>query len=271
MDPLVTLLALLIAWIMLHRILSRPGKYHLQPIGKYYRLGDAFKKRSYLGNWKRHVGHQKKDSLAYQYMRATPKDHQWPVMEKLVTERMRKKDLRGFVDRLVVHLRLGDCIWKIGKQGGTPRRCAEGTTRAQYHGLTMPNAPEIISVVKENKLKGVVLIGGTHTYKSIRESVEYVKNLEQLLADAEIKVTIRLNGDPDDDFCLMAASSHFMQSPGGYSRLIAQLVRRQGHKAFDRLCAWTPKHFKEYPVVQRHEQHTEAMPTRDIQRLFPRN
>ena len=196
---------------------------------KDYRLGDAVKNRALIAGTTAVMINTDCNSLAGQYLNSTPFNGDLPVLEKLVHERMAKRGLTGYGDKLVVHLRLGDLVDKLCASG---KQCAEGRSSKRYWGRSIVGTPEIVKVLQRTGLKEVVLIGGAHRSKGLRKSDEYVKTLKDELLRQGFNVEVRINGDPDDDFCIMSSSKYFMRNVGGFSTLISDMVRRQNNVVF---------------------------------------
>ena len=65
-------------------------------------------------------------------------------------------------------------------------------------------------------------------FRSIAYINEVIKYLEQMVD----RVDIRVNENPDEDFLIMSSSKCFVKSGGGFSRMIGNIVERQGGRVF---------------------------------------
>ena len=81
---------------------------------------------------------------------------------------------------------------------------------------------------------GIVIVAGSHCgarCSSHRKSCAFVNavahHIRTRVAPGS-SVSLRLGGDPDEDFAFMARSRRFLPAYGGYSTLIARLVERFG-------------------------------------------
>ena len=135
---------------------------------------------------------------------------------------------RAEPDDLIVHLRLGDLVKSLGREGGG---CAFHRSAA-YWGRTLPTAFRIVSLALETGSKSVTLVGGCHVDKGATASVEYVSSLWSYIQERGVSVKLKLGGDPDEAFVFMASCKRFLCSPGGFSSLVAGLVKKQGGKVW---------------------------------------
>ena len=61
----------------------------------------------------------------------------------------------------------------------------------------------------------------------------YVNSIETLFKNNNYKVKKRIDNNPDDDFIIMSISKYFVQSCGGFSKLIGQNVTKRGNHVYN--------------------------------------
>ena len=86
--------------------------------------------------------------------------------------------------------------------------------------------------------KNVVLMGGFHHITNGIEEIkscQYVAILKRFFEARGSTVYLRLGKNPDKDIVYATRSRVFVQSGGGFSRTISQLVKRSGGKVIDRI------------------------------------
>lgn len=130
----------------------------------------------------------------------------------------------------VIHLRLGDVIEKTIYS--VEDMLIKGTVaaHAQQNFITIRSVYEYLDLLG-NDTK-VVIRGGSHFPGCYRASRVYANCLQRALAKAGKDVEMYLEeSDGDKDFYFMANAKKFISSTGGFSNLIAQMVRRLGGEA----------------------------------------
>jgi hypothetical protein len=106
-----------------------------------------------------------------------------------------------------------------------------------YH-KGIKSVEEYLSTIRESGLKKVVLRGGSHFPKVYPKSRIYTKCLTEAIQQAGYAITsVQFDGEdnPDQDFFYMSHARHFVQATGGYSRLIAHMVKHYGGTILGRL------------------------------------
>ena len=63
-------------------------------------------------------------------------------------------------------------------------------------------------------------------------SVQYFVQLGRALSAAGLRVDAKVGGSPDDAFAYMASAANFLPGPGGFSRVVARLVKRRCGRVF---------------------------------------
>ena len=95
---------------------------------------------------------------------------------------------------------------------------------------------ESISAADLARAEEITLVGGLHMPQEVRHmanqtrSCIYLQAIRLFFEGKGCEVHLRLNHPPDDDFVYMSNAPQFLQSGGGFSALIAQIVRaNHGH------------------------------------------
>mmetsp|Transcript_12778 Transcript_12778/g.14666 ORF Transcript_12778/g.14666 Transcript_12778/m.14666 type:complete len:428 (+) Transcript_12778:322-1605(+) len=139
----------------------------------------------------------------------------------------------------VIHLRLGDVM-------GRPNQTVLDLLHHQqyfYGGKKFDVYVKPLSLYSSMRKKnGVVLMGGLHQLTDAKDRVfdddlkscQYVMIVKRYLEARGCQVELRLGRHPDDDIVYASQSKTYVKGGGGYSRLIAQLVKRSGGKVMER-------------------------------------
>jgi hypothetical protein len=158
---------------------------------------------------------------------------------------------RPATDELVIHLRIGDVIDESRYSGNTTvfQMLREGAdTRHGKHSFYqkgIKSVKEYISTIRESGLQKVVLRGGSHFPKKYPKSRIYTKCLSEAIEKAGFTITsVQVDGEdnPDQDFFYMSHAKHFVQATGGYSRLIASMVKHNGGRILGRVPVQDKNH-----------------------------
>ena len=80
------------------------------------------------------------------------------------------------------------------------------------------------------KIKDVLITTVTYHGRTIDRSNDiYLSNIKNFLKEHGFRVYLRIDcGIPDKDFIFMSNADVFIQSGGGYSRLVAKMVKMNG-------------------------------------------
>lgn len=200
-----------------------------------YRLGDSLN-----GNCPRTISkgkeckyptgyhlHKYKYSISADYMRKTDKDRQYNIVNNIVKKRSRIRH-KLYDNYINIHLRTGD-VFSSEKNRKT------FTKNISYY-------EKVIKYLKKNNInnKKVLIITGWHIirpkewdkhkkYNWKDLSLKHIEDVKKLFEKNGYHVTTRLNEDSDEDFIIMSNSKYFVQSGGGYSRLIGKMVDLNGN------------------------------------------
>ena len=209
-----------------------------------YRLGDMFKSHTERGKkdgWRLH-SRKYPDSIAVEYMmkiedRFHGSDSDYSTMMQIVDDRIANRtELQSLMpdnNTLVIHLRTGDVIeddtlpireFLSFDNASAPKRRGRWMTRG------LPFYADIWDHIQRDgaPIDYILVCTGWHYkiahYRSIAYINEVIKYLEQMV-DA---VEIRINENPDEDFMIMSQSRYFVESGGGYSRMMGGMVKLNG-------------------------------------------
>ena len=197
--------------------------------GKTYRLGDSVLfniNGRYSGKYPTgyHL-HKHKYSIASNYMRKTDKGKQYDILNNIVKKRTKIRH-KLYDNYIIIHLRTGDVMKKNVNDFNKE-------TNNRYV-KSLPYYNKVIKYLKKNNIisKNVLIITGWYNGLSDdtkNNSLKYIDEIKNFFKKNGYNVTTRLNEDPDEDFIIMSDSKYFVQSGGGYSRLIGKMVDLNGN------------------------------------------
>lgn len=201
------------------------------------------------------------DSISTAYMNRTHSEHQYITLCDIVRERgIAHEELLPPPHEVVVHLRLGDIVnhpdqvghsgffkgefgavttvkelWEHGDGEAGWRHYIKGRP---YYERAIGNLPRYV--------RNVTIVGYAHHASDAvqaedqasrgngtkpQRSEEYRDLVVEFFESKGFRVTRRWEHLPDDDFVYMSHAPYFIEGGGGYSRLVAQCVKRLGGKA----------------------------------------
>lgn len=196
---------------------------------KDYRLGDIFKYWIFIDQNK--VLKDYPNSIGALYLKRNPeKKKNYKLLFKIIDEKSKNMELPKEND-LVLHLRIGDAI----------KDFVNGKFVYNYDWFNISYATKI-EVLEQNidKIKGknVVIFYGNHMpsnrpkiNKNINEL--YLQHIRDLFKKNNISFIEKNSGNPDKDFIYMCNSKTFVQSGGGYSKLIGKYVSHKGNRVIE--------------------------------------
>jgi len=187
------------------------------------------------------------DSIVCAYRRRTNASNSVPDLLKVLEARNQSEVPEDHV--VVLHARIGDglCVQK-------DRRCPNATGRSDcwnnandcyvspltpfnYYALPKEYYNEVIEELSSTTTaKKVVVMGNSLHFQALHlirwrnTSADeiYISHLTTFLKSKGFEVQLRLNGDPDTDFAYACAARTFVRGGGGFSRLIAEVVKARG-------------------------------------------
>lgn len=86
----------------------------------------------------------------------------------------------------------------------------------------------VIPQLRKNNIRQIVIITGSHQSdpKCLEKSLQYIIQVIHLFLLYDFNVQeIKMGNPPDNDFVFMSTSRYFIQSGGGFSSLIAMMVK----------------------------------------------
>jgi len=179
-------------------------------------------------------------SLACRYLQATSDESNFHVLAWLVG--MTSPGLAPVADSAVVHLRVGDVFSENYArlrdmsteqilQG--PLICVPGVFSDAQHGGALRHCYVMNLAYYEEQVRRlpahvrvIYLVGGSHYREGFWESSQYIRAVRAFFVSRGFWVQLRLGGNPDEDIVFMSRASYFIQGGGGYSLLLAGLVRQ---------------------------------------------
>lgn len=164
-------------------------------------------------------------SVAARYMSKTNKKYDYDALYEVVKECTKPKDIPP-EDTLIVHLRVGDVIEV--EHEGTVDELLEGKVPILYTKSYKYFEDNLKKIENENIHKAI-LVGYSHRTTKMSKTNEYIEKVKNKLEQLGYDVELRINKySPDEDFLFMSNSNYFLKGGGGYSRIIAQMVKRNG-------------------------------------------
>lgn len=230
------------------------GNYLADPRNKLYRLGDMI--RGYFDNHPEILDYYKinyQNSIATIYkirLDAENKDIRFSsnlnlnypnlsyhiLIDILESKIKNSSAIDSYIiptpDSLVIHLRTGDIIdntsydindilsGKINKHPNTnnyyDNNCKNYVKSLNYY--------RSLSKYYHNFNK-VVIVSGFNSNSNHNKSINYINKIKQYFESLNKNVILRLNHEADEDFIFMCYSKFFISSGGGFSSIIADIVK----------------------------------------------
>ena len=189
-----------------------------------YRLGDAVLHKPFKDSEKCHLKHYP-NSIVSEYLRNKkfPEDYQtlFDVVKKKSTSYTLPES-----DELIIHLRIGDVFYNSEY---TVDEFLEKTRLYKVNSVNyvkpLSYYQNILDNIKNINIKKIYLVGGYHKELKQTKSEEYVAKIKLFFEKHNYEVITRINEDPDEDFIFMSHASYFVQSGGGFSKLISEMVK----------------------------------------------
>ena len=168
----------------------------------------------------------------------TTGDSDYFTMINIVDERIRRnttlQSLLPDNQTLVVHLRTGDVI----DNNDIPVR-EYLSWNVKYHDRNysrgLPFYAEIWDRIQSEHLAvdGILVVTGWHVQRPHFRSIAYINEVIKYFEQMVDRVDLRVNENPDEDFVIMSRSTLFVKSGGGFSKMISEMVQRNGGRVFE--------------------------------------
>jgi len=185
-----------------------------------YRLGDIIKgycfnnkEYKYLDN----IEKKNPNSIGGLYIKETKKlknieerKNNFKILNKIIEKKCKNMILPN-KDDIVIHLRIGDII---------------SSEKLKYSYIL--HFSELKKLLTNNDSK-VILVYGSHIKNiDMNKNNEYLENVRKILKQKNINFEENNSDNPDNDFIFMSKSKKFIKSGGGFSKLIANIVKQGG-------------------------------------------
>ena len=208
-----------------------------------YNLGDTVKFRednSKPSNRRARERNVKKTphSIAADYIRRTNKSFNYDALMDILNERMQNNEPFQIPNdnELVVHLRTGDVI--DHSNNSVTEMLSKYTKYVNGKSYVKPMSyyKQVMRFAARKNLTRVTLVTGFHQTEkvqtSVQKSLNYLNRVRGAFEGNDFQTYIRLNGNPDEDFIFMCNSRYFVQSGGGFSKIIAELIKMKNGTVF---------------------------------------
>jgi hypothetical protein len=166
-----------------------------------------------------------------------------------------------------MHLRVGDVVDgshdSVESMLATPNHFlsfAHAKTTQNRYVSTLSDAWDIL---QQDNGKNVTLVAGEHCPEehecSLVKSCQYTWALAFFLQKRGYTVDVRVGHDPDSDFLFLASSAWFVPTGGGFSNLIANMVRRNDGQVYQSQTFYHWFRWLEAQGLSREEKHLFAL------------
>jgi len=196
-----------------------------------YRLGDIIKgyfintnNNKYLNNIVKTIP----NSIGGKYITLTKnlakkdKINNYTILKNIIKEKTIEFPNHN---EIVFHIRLGDII--SGFKNG------DIVINKKNWGINLKQINNIFKSIKDKKKK-IILIYGSHKKNiNIKNNNLFLSKVYKILKENGFKFENKNSGNPDKDFVYMCNSKIFIKSGGGFSRIIADIVKMNGGKVID--------------------------------------
>ena len=149
------------------------------------------------------------NSIGHKYLkRNNTRKTNYKLLFRIVNEEIKNQQIPK--NNISLHLRLGDVINKDYSHGYVTK------------------FEKLENILKKFKNKEINVFYGAHykqKEKCMDNNLKYLEKIKDILKKYNIKYIMRNSGNPDLDFLNMCHSDIFIQSGGGFSKLIASYVK----------------------------------------------
>jgi hypothetical protein len=171
------------------------------------------------------------NSIAVEYMDTTEKRNDLDILSKIISRRNPQQ--LPTEQTLMMHIRTGDVIDSEPYSVDEFLKSAQQNINGGWYVKPVAYYKSILEQIAQVKeIEKIVIISGFHTSGDHSKSLEYIKRIEHLFIAHGYVVETRINKKADDDFLYMTQSKYFVQSGGEFSKLIANMVRKNGGNVF---------------------------------------
>jgi hypothetical protein len=142
----------------------------------------------------------------------------------------------NFTNDCIVHIRTGDVLERLTKQeiinrwnennnNNNENKIPNYWSPDKYINTKQYYISKIMKLKKLNINKVIIISGSHYKHNNIKNSSYFIDIVKQFFKDNDIKVSLKLGSNPDDDLCLLYNSKYFIAGKGGYSRLLTDIVK----------------------------------------------
>ena len=208
-----------------------------QPYWQNYRLGDIIK-GWFIEVQKLHYHQQtiKKwpSSIGSMYILRTnsnkvkKKKNNYRILQEIIEGKIKKDDFPiPNKNNIVLHLRLGDVIRSYNK------KTKLFGVKDNFEYVTKLHKLEKCLNELDSKKK-IILVYGSHKRDIQSEPNHiYLEKVKNLLKSKNFAIREKFSGNPDKDFVFMCKARIFIKSGGGFSSLIAHMVKKNNGTVID--------------------------------------
>ena len=168
------------------------------------------------------------NSIASEYLKKTNKSNDINVLYDIVKKRSNLINLPNN-NELIIHIRIGDVIDKRNISVDEFLYNYYYDTNYFFYKLNYVKPysfyKKIIDKLPKN-INKVIFVGGYHYKQDRTKSKEYISKLQKFFNSYGFDTSTRINNDPDEDFIYMSNAAYFVQSGGGFSQLIGNIVKK---------------------------------------------
>jgi hypothetical protein len=209
---------------------------HVKRLQGYVREGDTLKE---------YIFRMFPNSIASQYLRKTKRINDVDVLSNIIDDFMKIHNIDIPADDvMVMHLRVGDVIDRTEMPVEDFLNQRVDSFRALYP--KHPEPPDFSPVyvrclasfdraLKKTKELGfhkISLVYGFHIRQPIEKSKEYLAALAKHAQSQGFEVEMVTHTDADVSFAYACKAKHFIPGGGGFSKLMAKMVRAHGHDVY---------------------------------------
>jgi hypothetical protein len=203
--------------------------YHEYRLGDVYN-GDAGKiNDEYL--YKHHT-EKYPNSIAAEYLKKTKERNNIKIMHDIVKKRLKNIPTH----KCVIHIRIGDVledlksddIKKEWYKDHSDDHKGNFFDKIKYLRTKKYFQEKIDKLLKLNINLVTIICGAHHKYNKYKNSSMYLDMIIDLLKKNGIDCNLSLKNNPDKDILLGVAAEYFINTGGGFSRLIKEIRSKNG-------------------------------------------
>ena len=223
-----------------------------------YRFGDVFygRLKNKKGEIEGKILNDYPNSICSKYIKKRTKDIDFDTLFKILNENENTNEIVN-ENNCVIHIRLGDILddpfYENDKNKINQKlyhnyppdnqqypnmikylyndKIHDRVDNSNYYLKSIDYYNNVIKKLKENNIKNVTIIAGSHINCKNYKLSSYVFNtIKNLFKKNGFNVKINVGGHPDNDLLLVVNSKYYVASNGGYSNLLADIARIKKNK-----------------------------------------